>query len=539
MTFSPGSQNYSPRILLLLLLLPPYLFFFQSNPNYTNPNEQSRFLLTAALVDDHSFQIDNPLKRFGPCQDISYYKGHYYSNKAIGYSLLAVPFYYFAAHILHISDYDVLIYLLKLFVNLIPLLLFSALLLRFMENDSHLGELSYALLGVFLYGTLIFPYAQLFTSHMITGLIWFTALYLVVYREQKSAAFVAGALLGVSFLLEIPSVMIIPPFFIWIAMYRRPLLAHFTIGCILLCLPAFAYNILVFDGPLHWSYRYVSRPELKSVVQQGYVGLHAPSLGVLWQLMFGTNRGFFVYQPVLAFGVAGFVSAWKNRRESWLCVSIIVVSLLFYSGWGFWDGGWSFGPRFLVPLVPVFFYGCVMWFSEVKPGRLASSLFFAAFGWTFANMLMGSATFLLSPRFLTHLLEWEVPTLFWDGFFGFNWGDVFGLSDAWVRFVYILMTFIVVFALLWKSRLRTAPWMAALLASAAVLFGTGLLQPWIQAHTPAAHCVVIGRTGYIQGRYAKALSYLMLGRKRAADPNIRNEADTWIGLTKQKIESQP
>lgn len=525
------------RILLLLLLLPPFLFFFQSYPNYTNANEQSRFLLTAALVDDHSFQIDNGLKRFGPCQDISYYKGHYYSNKAIGYSLFAVPFYYLAAHLLHISDYDVLIYVLKLFVNLIPLLSFSALLLHLLQKDLNLGSTSHALLAAFLYGTLVFPYAQLFASHMITGLLWFTSLYLIVYRENRGSAFTAGALLGISFLMEIPSALIIPLFLIWMIVYRRSMLVYFAAGCILFCLPAFAYNAFIFGGPLNWPYKYVTRPELVAVHGRGYVGEHLPSLRVLGALMFGTSRGFFYFQPMLIMGIAGFVAGWRRRPEIRLVVSAVAVSLLFYSGYEVWDGGWSFGPRFLVPLVPLFFYGCVIWFSEPNAGRIGATVFFALFGWTAAYMLMGSATFLLSPRFLAHLLEWEVPTLFWDGFFGFNWGDVLGLSESAVKIVCILLSFCAIAILLWKARLGTSHWIAALLASAVVLFGTALLQPWIQDRMPAAHLVAIGRTGYIQGRYAKALSYLHRGRERTTDSRIQAEADAWLGLTEQKIKS--
>jgi hypothetical protein len=30
-----------------------------------------------------------------------------------------------------------------------------------------------------------------------------------------------------------------------------------------------------------------------------------------------------------------------------------LLALIFYGSWWAWDGGWSWGPRFLVPLIPI------------------------------------------------------------------------------------------------------------------------------------------------------------------------------------------
>ncbi|HEY7159726.1 MAG TPA: hypothetical protein VH815_00640, partial [Acidobacteriota bacterium] len=44
-------------------------------------------------MDDGTFQIDNAIKRFGGSQDMAFYKGHYYSDKAIGVSILGIPIF--------------------------------------------------------------------------------------------------------------------------------------------------------------------------------------------------------------------------------------------------------------------------------------------------------------------------------------------------------------------------------------------------------------------------------------------------------------
>lgn len=525
------------QVILILALVLPFLFFFQAFPNYRNPNELSRLLLTSAIVDDGSFQIDHALQRYGQCQDISYYKGHYYSNKAIGYSVLAVPFYYLSVDVLGIHDYDVLVYVLKIFLNLIPMLFFSALLLHCFHKDLDAGAMSYVLLAAFLFGTLAFPYTQVFASHLITGLIWFTAFYLIVHRQSKRLALMSGMLVGLSFLVELPSLLVIPLFLIWLAWKKRELLLPFAAGCALLSLPVFVYNVSVFDGPLNWSYKFASGQGLPGVVNQGYVGEHIPSPWVAWQLLFGSNRGFFHYQPHLIIGVAGLVAAWRRRPECWLIAGIAAANFAFYSGYTVWDGGWSFGPRFLVPLVPFFAYASALWFSNENPAkeRWISRIYLVLLGLTVPEMLMGSATFLLSPRFLTNILVWQTPVLFWNGFFGLNWGDVIGLNEREVQGIAIILVYVPVIVLIWKSGAPRRQWVAFLVPSLLILLGTGVLQPWMEARIPAAHCAVIGRTGYIQGHHSKALHYLELARARATNPAVAGETDSWIALTEQKL----
>jgi hypothetical protein len=68
-----------------LLILRCLFVFFQVYPNYINPNESCRLLLISAMVDDHTFEIDHAIERYGDTQDKSVYNGHFYTAKPIGY----------------------------------------------------------------------------------------------------------------------------------------------------------------------------------------------------------------------------------------------------------------------------------------------------------------------------------------------------------------------------------------------------------------------------------------------------------------------
>src|SRR3712207_4945657 len=89
----PMSSRAAPRsavalreIVLSLFLLFWYGFFFQV-PVW---NENSRYDLVRALVDDHTTIIDRYHTNTG---DKAFYDGHYYSTKPPGSALLGAPAY--------------------------------------------------------------------------------------------------------------------------------------------------------------------------------------------------------------------------------------------------------------------------------------------------------------------------------------------------------------------------------------------------------------------------------------------------------------
>src|SRR4029078_10140594 len=120
-----------------------YFFFLQIFPHFQNPNETSRFFLTSAIVEDHAVHIDAAMKRYGDTKDKSIYNGHFYAEKPIGYSIFAVPFYYVFTKVTELPDAGSAIWFLRIFVNLIPLLLFSVFFFRYMRDDLKIADKAY------------------------------------------------------------------------------------------------------------------------------------------------------------------------------------------------------------------------------------------------------------------------------------------------------------------------------------------------------------------------------------------------------------
>jgi hypothetical protein len=78
------------------------------------------------------------------------------------------------------------------------------------------------------------------------------------------------------------------------------------------------------------------------------------------KMLFSLHRGLFLWTPLTALGVIGFVLVLRRRRELELYAIGLgsLLLLLLYAGWGkWWDGGFSFSERYLSCLAPVFAIG--------------------------------------------------------------------------------------------------------------------------------------------------------------------------------------
>jgi hypothetical protein len=85
-------------------------------------------------------------------------------------------------------------------------------------------------------------------------------------------------------------------------------------------------------------------------------------LSSVWESLLGyqisPGRSFWLYSPILLLGLPG--SILLLRQGKWRLVVGIIFTLLFTSGaygalrsGSYWHGGWNWGPRYMIPLVPV------------------------------------------------------------------------------------------------------------------------------------------------------------------------------------------
>lgn len=137
--------------------------------------------------------------------------------------------------------------------------------------------------------------------------------------------------------------------------HRRPAeLASFAIGALWPTLALLVYNQAAFGSPL--ALGYFIHTTFKDVhPRDNPLGLTPPNWDLLGPLLWSRYRGLLVFAPILVLALPGWIVLPWRRRASLAIVSFLVCAsvLLVNLSYPEWTGGWSTGPRLLLPLIPV------------------------------------------------------------------------------------------------------------------------------------------------------------------------------------------
>ena len=116
-------------------------------------------------------------------------------------------------------------------------------------------------------------------------------------------------------------------------------------------LVAFALPLAAFAALVLWH----NAVRFGSVFNSGYSdeGFTTPFYVGLYGLLFSTGKSVFLFSPIVLLGIPGLVWLWRRHRaEALLAGGVALITLVYYAPWWAWYGGWSWGPRFLVPALP-------------------------------------------------------------------------------------------------------------------------------------------------------------------------------------------
>ena len=88
--------------------------------------------------------------------------------------------------------------------------------------------------------------------------------------------------------------------------------------------------------------------------RQNPLGLEGPDPSKIVPLLWGEYRGLFFYAPIIVLAVPGWIVLFRRRQFALAVVSMAIVAAVFLVNLSYpeWTGGWSTGPRLLVPLLP-------------------------------------------------------------------------------------------------------------------------------------------------------------------------------------------
>lgn len=357
---------WSAWLPVIVLVVALHALFLGRTLNAHNPNELSRLILTAALADAASIQVDEPMAAYGQPQDLAVREGRHYSDKAPGLSFISAPLAWLLRFVLpaddagRYPDYWLLRHLLTLLTVLLPGVLLVFVALRAYPACEPGARIACA--GLLALATPWFAYATVYFGH-VPGAVLSTAAYLLVLRPGRpefaptaSLALVAGILSGLAAFTEFAAAIVGAAIFAGLLLRRTRwhVLGLFVLGGIIGLVPLLMYNDAAFGSPFETGYHFKTDVKHGAFHAQGFFGVTLPTAERLWGVLGSARRGLFFYAPILLlFPLGLWRMARRCRRDVWPLLVAILGYICFSSGFVDWRGGWCGACRHLVPIVPL------------------------------------------------------------------------------------------------------------------------------------------------------------------------------------------
>ena len=287
--------------------------------------------------------------------------GELYSRKGLGMPLLAFP-------LVWLANFWSVLGLTHTALLLNPLLTAWTGALVFRSGRRLDWGRTASLLCALAFGlaTLAWPYTQTFFSDPVAAWGLFGAFYgMLAYSQtgRKRYLMMAGMAWGLAYLSRVVNLVTLPVYLsllmtVIVRSVGRSLKPDVVrnLWAILVhnwrAFASFMLPVVVAGfGSLWWNWlRY------GSIWDSGYV--EAESFSADWLfgisgLLVGPARGVIWYAPILLLALLGSIWFWRHKR--WILITFIALSLLYvalYGKWFMWHGGFSWGPRFMVALMP-------------------------------------------------------------------------------------------------------------------------------------------------------------------------------------------
>ncbi|HKB33355.1 MAG TPA: hypothetical protein VKF16_05760 [Candidatus Dormibacteraeota bacterium] len=291
---------------------------------------QIMFQVTQSVVDHGSFTVyHDPFSVNIP-----------YSVFGIGMSLLMALPYWVAEH-LHQGPGTFVMAVNAAVVAAIAAAVFA---LGLATRATARQSLAAAALTVF--GTLLLPYVATGFSEPSVAL----AIALGLIGVQTNRPVVTGAAAGLALLMRVDSALLVVPVLgvaAWVAGARSWQAAlRFSVALMPAAIVTAAYDTLRFGAPWRAGYFFAT--------------FNHPLVAGLYGLLLSPAAGLFIYVPMLPIALVGLFLA--MRRLPLLVATaavLLAVRFPFYAVWTSWSAYWAWGPRYLVPAMPVLAVGLV------------------------------------------------------------------------------------------------------------------------------------------------------------------------------------
>jgi hypothetical protein len=282
--------------------------------------------------------------------------GGFYSKYGIAQSIVEIPLYVLGQH-LAAQVQPPLARVLALAVTMLtnPLLTALAVWLFFLLCYELAASVRGALLAAVLIGVAspFWPYAKTDFSEPLLALAFCgTVLYLVRARAQPTAPKLAasGAFMALALLTKLTAALALPAAGLYV------LTLSIGRGRRAAWRPLLAWGVPVVAGLALDALYDVAR--YGHLADTGYYAEDLPFHAPLWRglegLLVSPGKGLLWYCPLIVLALALWTGLLRRRpAEGVLALGVILPTLLVFATYPVWWGGICWGPRYLVPLLPL------------------------------------------------------------------------------------------------------------------------------------------------------------------------------------------
>lgn len=353
----------APLAAFFLLLA---LYLLTASGHFYSPDEEAMYYVTRGLATRADVAIEGDDLVPMPLREGR--DGRRFSPYGILPSLAALPFFAAGALFASGAPVEVYDYLTRFGVSLLNAVVTAAtgaMVFAFVAALGYGRRAAWLAAGAFGVASLAWPYARTFFSEPLAGLLLLCAVeraYAARGGYDRRALFMAGIAAGLLIATRIAAALALPFLALYVGMaawsHHSAHEAHsgttgrwravaarlglWSAGLVPGVALVIGYNLARFGTPLASGYG----DEASAFT--------TPLLTGLTGLLLSPGKSLFLYAPVALLALAGAPILWRRGRlETALLVSLVIVHVVLYAHWHAWDGGGVWGPRLLLPIVPL------------------------------------------------------------------------------------------------------------------------------------------------------------------------------------------
>lgn len=395
------------------LLSPP----FEAGPFETS-HPRSSFAIVLALDDYNETYLTKELADFAS-PDVGYFKGKFYSFFPPGTAYTAYPFFLLGKHF-NLSQ------VFAFFSASIFGILGLVFLYKIMREVFSLPIWS-SLFGVLVlgFGSTFWNYSITIYQHSPTVFFLMFGFYCVWRFKQQTYwswlwSIGAWSSYGLSVFFDYPNIIIVFPIVVYLLIvsfnlkeqgnvYKisfRTSIIFTSVALFLFAGLHMYYNQQTLEDWGRFSNTLPRYAESRLAINEGDAEKISDSkqkVNSLFQeirtvngvriVFFSIDKGLFVYSPIFILALFGiYTSRKKIGLELSIMFSIVLCTIFVYTSFGDPWGGWAYGPRYLIPIMPVLAILISLWLTHINYKFISRVIAFVLFVYSAGVALLGAAT---------------------------------------------------------------------------------------------------------------------------------------------------